>query len=1386
MPTVVQGVHRERIDMGMLSMGGYLYRETSGSRFLTRTLHLIMQSTNISEVSRRLINISSLAYYLLIVSWLSTPWTASAQVEFEVRRPVPETYVVGDHPGGSSFYDVAQDDRGVLFIANAEGLLEFDGTQWRMLDMPFQGSRTFHAVERDSAGVFYAGGQGIFGRLERGENGLTEFHSMMDILDPPLPLTSSVWDIVVREEGVYFLADSVLIGRLGDQTRTWRAPGGLSRIYSDKQNLFVVAQTGHVYRVRADSLEEMRELTRFMTSFPVSILPVDGRYQLSLYDGRVFWWQPGTIPVARPLPFDDYLVAHLIEGVVPLEDGTLLFRTWRKGAIWSTSEGIPIAVLDDDIDRFPSGVVNNAYQDRDGNTWISTSTGLVRTDLKGSVHDLGGLPGGVGDITGLVRHDGRLFVFGDAGLFEVMTSVPSGSSFDQVDMRLRRIEQAVSIGETLYIRASNEWWAWNRGRLTQTSIEGGTMMKDPWVDNRVLSASSHGIASWQVRADDGQLMSRKLFTEPFAFSELIADSTGVVWGLFEPAGIVRIDRRYSSDHPDHSAIWHHAEDFDPEIIDVVWHEKEPLFMSDQGVYRFDESHARFFRPVVPEAGQWRQRFGSKSAVHADGAYSILTETERGLISGLVSGESPGVIPKTGGVRVGLIERRNGTAVAWGVQDGRLIRVDHFERAQPPTDWEVLVTGVFADGKRLPISYSSNAELSFEAGVQDLLFEIAIPRFTASSGSHMSYRLTSQSDVWSSWEPVSAISFSRLDPGRYDLQVRGLDGQAQVSSVLRLPFRILAPWYATTWAWIAWSLLAVGVVAGSSIGWQGYRNRVLIQRTRELEASVAKRTLQLREAKEESEQQAAKLRELDEAKSRFFANVSHEFRTPLTLISAPIQDALDKEFGPLSDAAIVAFERASRNADRLHRLINQLLDLARLEAGTLKAQTDRIDLTDSIRLLVSLFESVAVERKMTLRVETEPPHVWATCDPEHLEKIVVNLLSNALKFTPEGGHITIAVGETNGTAVVKVEDNGIGIPEPLQERVFERFFQVDDSSVRQRDGMGIGLAMSRELARSMHGDLTLESAYGKGAVFTLTLPLTEPDETHRSETVSDDIVRALAHANASSMERRDKLHDDHVDAEETASDRPSLLIIEDNPDLQDYLSERFREKYDITVAPDGRAGVRIAKESMPDMIISDVMMPYMDGIEVCDALKTELQTSHIPIVLLTALSDVEHRIQGLEAGADAYLAKPFRVDELRAVLSNLDRRRQRLHEVYGQQQLGAPVEPDDELMLTPRDRAFLEQASQIISDSFASASFGVDQLAEELHLSRRQVHRKLKALTGNAPKEMILSRRMHAALTLLRDEGVQVKEVADRVGYQSRSQFSRQFQEFFGMRPSDVE
>ncbi len=633
-----------------------------------------------------------------------------------------------------------------------------------------------------------------------------------------------------------------------------------------------------------------------------------------------------------------------------------------------------------------------------------------------------------------------------------------------------------------------------------------------------------------------------------------------------------------------------------------------------------------------------------------------------------------------------------------------------------------------------------------------------------------------------WTQVTAqersVRYTNLNPGTYIFNVKASNSDRIWNEIpASLGITILSPWWETWWAILIYVFVFIILLIA-------FRKFILV------------RAQLIHEAKMEHLERE-KTEEMYQMKLRFFTNISHEFRTPLTLILGPLQRIIKDLEGDRRFSRQITTIR--RNSDRLFRLVDQVIEFRRIETNKVRLRAAKKDIVKFIRELTDSFEEIACQRSISLDFHSD----FKTCeiwfDENKVDKIIYNLLSNAFKFTADKGRISVSVSTARPEQVAKtdtrhpdmpeeyveisIEDNGIGISEDDMEHIFERYYRVEHPDSFVQTGSGIGLSLSKELTELHSGKIEVRSSLGKGTRLKVLLPMGK-GHLSADEIVEDTGTTAVRPTSLKQFALTDEReYIDKYDPRQPQldhGDRPVLLIVDDDRELRDFIKTNFSSDYLVIEAENGKEGFTMALKNNPDLVISDIMMPVMDGIELCRKLKTNIKTSHIPIMLLTAKAGIESKIEGLDTGADAYIAKPFTIKLIEVQISNIIENRRNLRKKFSKELVLQP----SEITITPIDADFLQKAIGIVEEHMSDTDFSVDSFIREIGMSRSRMHRKIKALTSQSTSEFIRTIRLKRAVSLLEKSQLSIEEIAYAVGFSSTAYFTKCFRIQFGVPPSE--
>lgn len=623
-----------------------------------------------------------------------------------------------------------------------------------------------------------------------------------------------------------------------------------------------------------------------------------------------------------------------------------------------------------------------------------------------------------------------------------------------------------------------------------------------------------------------------------------------------------------------------------------------------------------------------------------------------------------------------------------------------------------------------------------------------------------YQLEGFEKNWNYIGNQHTATYTNLPKGTYTLKVKSTNSDGVwVENTRTIDFTILPSFWETPWAYLLYVLLIALVI---------------------LTATYILFTFFRLKHKVTVEQQ------ISDIKLRFFTNISHELRTPLTLIAGPIEQILQN--GHLKEEEKEQLTLVERNTNRMLRLVNQILDFRKIQNNKMKMRVQQIDLIPFVRHIMESFNYLADEHQIDFKMESplSSLNVWA--DVDKLEKILFNLLSNAFKYTPQGKLIKVVITDSDKDIAISVEDQGIGIPENKQSSLFTRFESLVDKNLFNQSSTGIGLSLVKELIEIHHGSISLQSKAGEGSRFTVKLlkgrkHFDETTEFILSDEVVTDINQVFPSSQLTSLTGNEE--------EDINKERESILIVEDNQELRFFLKTIFVQYFNVIEAENGKVGLEKSKTYQPDIIVSDVMMPEMDGIELVHALREEMTTSHIPIVLLTAKSTIESKIEGMQQGADDYITKPFSAAYLKARIINLLEQRKKLQALYcasllpnASEQNDSETEKEPVPVLSPNDQRFMDKIMETIEKNLDNGELMVEDIASEVNMSRSVFFKKLKTLTGLSPIEFLKEVRMKRAVQLIETEEYSMAQIAYMVGINDSHYFSKCFKQQYGITPTE--
>jgi signal transduction histidine kinase/ligand-binding sensor domain-containing protein/DNA-binding response OmpR family regulator len=1234
---------------------------------------------------------------------------------------------------GAPGYSLLQEDRagalwaggpgGGVFRVEGNGLREAPGLK---APAPVQ------SVFLDRTGTFWVGTRnGLWRRRARG---------LERIALPTGQFTLGFPTVAVDDSGEVWVAAPEAIGRLHGTTFVPEIPGR-GAVGEDPRGGIWIALPGRLIRQRAGVRQEL-------WSEPATPFLMDLRRDLQTGPGRDIWEARSRTLFhdGRPvltLPPDPGGLGPIYRG----RDGTVWVATSRRGELHAFHPA-RIATF---AEGLPSPAVYPIYEDRDGTIWAGGVDSLASLAPGAERFRPFPNPAGPGQsVHAFLRDRQGTFWVGTSRGFYTLSADGAKPAGD---------ERSRNLG----VRAIFED---SRGGLW-VGAEQGLFHREPLAEG--------GRWSW-LRAEDGL---------PFPWLRVIRETPdGAIWIGTNGGGVIRFSAgRFT-------AITH-AQGLSSDLVRGLYAAPDGrlwIATENRGLSRLDP--ASVGRPGGPRIAVVGTRQGlPASGVHqivADGLGNLWMSSNDGIfrarlddLNAVADGRLPRLETVLYTERDGMAVREaNGSVQDAGLRDrqGRiwfptlagLVRLDPRELLAPTTPPPVYIEGLRLGEEEGPIG----GAIRLLPPRRSFALEFTAPSFLAPERQRFRFRLVPYDRDWIEAGTGREAAYTQVPPGKYRFEVKAASPDGVWSAPATIPVEVVPRFYETGWFRLLCAAFACAAGLGLFRAW-GARQRV---RHGQLERMVEDRTATIAS-------QAEKLRELDDLKSQFFANVSHELRTPLTLTLGPLQDALDGRFGPLRPEVSEQVQVALSNAQRLLGLVDQLLDVARLSAGRLTLRLRRGDVTAALRQRVEAFLPLAERRGIELSLAAPAEPVEVRIDEVQIEKVFDNLLGNALKFTPRGGRVEVAVTALPDRVEIAVRDSGPGIPADQLERIFERFYQVEATTERRWPGAGIGLALARQLAELHGGTITVASTEGKGACFTVTLrrdrdgiAAAEPRDGEPRESAKRQGALAIPAETPDEPMRPYGLEDfDHE------TDRTTVLVVDDHPDARAYIRRHLEPAYRVLEAADGAEGLKQARRFVPDLVVSDLMMPGMDGSALFRALREDPELEFIPVILLTARASTESRMKGLREGVDDYLVKPFDPRELKARVDNLIASRKRLLARFETR----PPQPlrVSEVNVTSADESFLARVQAIVEERLGDSELTVEGLAEAMACDRSYLLRKLRSLTGETPSCLIRSLRLQRAEQLLRAGAGAVSEIAYAVGFKSVAHFSNAFHERYGERPS---
>ncbi|UCH92777.1 MAG: response regulator [Candidatus Aminicenantes bacterium] len=1320
-------------------------------------------------------------------------------------------------------WSILQGKRGII-VANQSGLLVFDGVSWRSIILP---TPSVFSIATDNDETIYVGGRNEFGRLTPDEKGSLQYESFREYLKNDKQKKSfDVWDIHPTKEKVYFRTPGFLF-RWDAKTKQIKTilspygsdPFGVSFMFGGK--LFIRQDKVGLMQMVNDSLELVTGGKAFADKKIYIMVPYDNdsqKYLIGTHSNGLYIYDHDKKTVMSfqiDIDVDDYLKEKKIWHGIRLSSSSTSSTEPAGFALATRFGGLVIIDVDGGLKNIynksaglPDNSVNHVFEDRQGNLWLALNKGIAKIEYASPISIYDDRSGLTGLVLSVIKHHNDLYVGTTDGLFSL---TPLSPKFRSIFERSGKCWSLLSIDDFL-LAATNQ----GIHSIKQDIIEKRVVKNPSYVllqskqDNkRVWVGTSGGLSSLYLYPEsknkNGQckwVMEHHQFKGVTAeIRTIVEEENGNLWLGTLTKGVLNVDTSINGT----VTLYYTSYGLPEGEVHVFWAAGHVMFAAPkEGIFRFNRNKKRFvpdltlgkeftdgskgvFRIAEDKDNHiWIHSYDLKNFQAIPGPYNTFTIKTRPFHR----------IPLT---QVDTIYPDPDGNITWfGSHDG-LICFNKRVKKNYDHNFLTLIRDILINGNSLVFGdYKCKIEKDSKSNRiipvityadRNIRFDFAALFFEGESETQYRYFLQGYDASWSDWVGETKKDYTNLDPGFYTFRVQAKNIYEHQGYEDFFHFKILQPWYRTWWAFLSYALALFMLIYLVSRWWRSIQ---LEQEKQKLEKTVKDRTKELKE-------QSEKLKEMDKVKSRFFANISHEFRTPLTLIMSPLEQMLSDSQDNKQHKKL---NLMLRNSQRLLSLINKLLELSKFESGTMKLEACQQNIIPFLKGIVASFDLVVTKNELDLAFQSDEEDITLYFDQGKLEEILFNLLSNAVKFTPLGGKITVKVTRVpieeedfpSGSVDIKVSDTGPGIPRDQLAHIFERFYQSDITYEHHLKGSGIGLSIAKELVELHHGTINVHSHEGKGTQFIIRLPL--GDAHLGPEEIVESPAKPYKHKTVNEipslyiMEKEPEISAE-VKGDESEGitknnfdllkpEKNIILVVEDNADFREYIKKSLEPLYMVVEAANGREGIQKAQEIIPDLVISDVMMPEVDGYELCRELKNNIMTCHIPIILLTAKASEESIIQGLETGADDYITKPFNTRILCARIKNLVDLRSHMQQTLKREMTQQPVK----ISISQNDKTFIKRLKEVIDQNISDPDFNVTQMCKELDLSQPTVYRKIYALTGESPTEFIRSHRLKRGAELLKkNDRMTVLEVALEVGFSSANYFTKCFKKMFHQLPS---
>lgn len=1331
---------------------------------------------------------------------------AAENLRLDLGQPPSEHFDTMKITGDPQNFSIKQDNKGSIYMGNGRGLLVFDGNNWQTLTIGIQTIRDFILLENGKILVGAAGNIGVF---EKNDVGQFEYHSFVNesLADTEI---SDVFQLLRVNEHTLILTEKFLYSyhpELGfNLVKNITAPIFALNMGNEvliSHNEFEVSSfnVNDLYKPEVQ-LSAIDIPYSFEDEFIGGFVEVENKGVIAYSPERIYQRDVNNEFVPWETEVDGWIEEFKVERAIEISGGRLALGTERGG--------VAIIDLNGKLERvynnshgLKDNSVNFLFQDRDGHLWISSaSKGVTRVELDSPI-SIYPSDDEFYISASIVEFLGQVFMGAQHGLFKLESAetLHKQADFKKLDFELGSVMTLIPDSKQLLVGHYGGVSVLTQLQdsnfeLKPVHIKGvgngsaiRRMIRLEKEPNKILAASRDGVVLISKKNDqwESQGLLKNLSVGIFT---IVEDNQGEIWMGDKVGQFYKV--KNLKDWPNLTV----------EKIDYPLPET-PIFAS---VFSLDE-HVLFengYRNTVSQLEHHSQKI----------VPSTITNWDESSVHGVIelSQVKPGkawfltMVNDLNMLRLGQLKRTMDDQYllsfdaldkmdlqytlnlyvaqnedVWIPSQGKVVRYQADLEAKLK-DLPAPMLSKISDVSTLPLFVNNEFEsvshtVFLKPTDTAIKLDFSSGQFSHRKTTQYRYRFSDHQPEWSDWEIKPNTTLTGLGPGEHLLEIQYRTSPTRVSPITRTLIHRQAYWYQTGWAQFVIGVILLSIIYLLASLIARYKNQQLTNRARLLESEVDKRTAIIQTKSEQLERQNKQLVEMDAAKSRFFANISHEFRTPLTLAIAPVKQIL--ESGNIKNETTIDYlQTALKNNIHMLSLLEQLLDINKLESGKVPLRITQMELVANLNYCIERFLPNAKLRGISFLKQGFDKEYPIYFDLDHFEKIFVNLLSNAIKFSRDGSNIEVNLYSSEKSVDIKIKDFGLGILPDELPFVFDRYYQGEHSAQVQHPGTGIGLALVKELLTLHEARISVDSRVNEFTQFSVSLlrGFSHYQQLHVSHERSVIDLKEKSE----SVKNFDYLSQRKSKDKQNDHKSKTLLVVDDNSDVRYFIRKYFDSNYRVLDAENGQQGLEIALTEQPDIIISDVMMPVMDGIQLIKTIRAKSELSHIPTILLSAKTTRKDTIEGLTFGADDYIYKPFDSSELiarvEAILASKRRIADKLYKEYSQQQLS------DNLKKSFKDD-FSIKLEKLIDSRMNDETFDVEQMYKGMNTTRSTLLRQVKASYNTTPSELLKQRRLDVSLKLLRESNGSVSEIGYAVGFKSLSAYSRAFREYYGVPPS---